>query len=59
MPNENWQAERLPYNCDLPVLFLRPYRWRRFVAKFAVSDFAARIRDVKARAQCDRSEQHD
>src|SRR5205814_519843 len=57
LPTENWHAERLPYNSQRSML-LRFCRRRWFVAKFAVTDFSARICDVAARAQRSRSEQY-
>src|SRR5437764_10307174 len=57
LPTENWHAERLPYNSQRSML-LRFYRRRWFVAKFAVTDYSARICDVSARAQRSRSEQY-
>src|SRR5437762_9678778 len=39
-------------------MLLRFYRRRWFVAKFAVTDFSARVCDVAARAQRSRSEQY-
>lgn len=40
------------------LIRLRFYRRRWFVAKFAVTDFAARVSDVAAGGQCGHSEQH-